>query len=225
MKNTRRGMAVALALTIPLALGACGSEDDGGSDSTGAAASSSAPAATSEAAPTSDSMASDTPAAAPAAVTPFGPGCASVPKTGKGSFSGMAQDPVATAASNNPALSTLVGAVTKAGLGDTLNNAKDITVFAPTNDAFNKVPKATMDKAMGDPKGLLSTVLTGHVVQGRLSPDQVAGTHKTLAGNEITVKGSGEAFTVDPSAKVVCGNVQTSNATVYIIDSVLLPAS
>ncbi|AKU17694.1 fasciclin domain-containing protein [Luteipulveratus mongoliensis] len=231
MKRTRRGLAISLALTIPLALSACG--DDSGDD----AASGSAPAA----APTSSAAAAETPSAAPTssdpmasmshsdgamgASAPFGPGCAAVPKTGKGSFSGMAQDPVATAASNNPALSTLVSAVTKAGLGDTLNNAKDITVFAPTNDAFNKVPKATMDKAMGDPKGLLTTVLTGHVVPGRLSPDQVAGTHKTLAGNSITVEGSGESFSVKPAAKVVCGDVQTSNATVYIIDSVLLPAS
>ncbi|NED84781.1 fasciclin domain-containing protein, partial [Streptomyces sp. SID11233] len=61
---------------------------------------------------------------------PFGPGCAGVPKSGAGSFDGMAQDPVATAASNNPALSTLVTAVKKAGLVDTLNNAKNITVFA-----------------------------------------------------------------------------------------------
>jgi uncharacterized surface protein with fasciclin (FAS1) repeats len=155
---------------------------------------------------------------------PFGPGCAAVPADGAGSFAGMAADPVATAASNNPVLSTLVTAVGKAGLGDTLNTAKDITVFAPTNDAFAALDKATMDKAMGDPKGLLTTVLTNHVVEGRLSPDQLAGDHKTLAGTTITVEGSGEDFTVG-TAKVVCGNVQTANATVYIIDGVLLPAS
>ena len=79
---------------------------------------------------------------------PFGPGCAAVPADGAGSFSGMATDPVATAASNNPLLSTLVTAVGKAGLGETLNTAKDITVFAPTNDAFAGRAKATMDEAM-----------------------------------------------------------------------------
>ena len=136
----------------------------------------------------------------------------------------MATDPVATAASNNPLLSTLVTAVGKAGLGETLNSAKDITVFAPTNDAFAALDKATLDKAMGDPKGLLTTVLTNHVVEGRLTPDLLAGDHKTLAGTTITVEGSGEDFTVG-KAKVICGNVQTANATVYIVDGVLLPTS
>ena len=79
---------------------------------------------------------------------PFGDGCASVPTSGKGSFDGMSSDPVATAASNNPLLSTLVTAVTKAGLGDTLNNAENITVFAPTNDAFAKIDKKTLDKVL-----------------------------------------------------------------------------
>ena len=155
----------------------------------------------------------------------FGAGCAAVPKDGKGSFKGMATDPVATAASNNPLLSTLVGAVKSAGLVDTLNSAQDITVFAPVNDAFAKVDPATMKKAMGDPKGLLTKVLTNHVVPGKLTPADLAGTHKTLGGGTITVKGSGEDFTVNGKAKVICGNVTTANATVYIIDDVLLPTS
>ena len=115
-------------------------------------------------------------------------------------------------------------AVTAAKLGDTLNSAKDITVFAPTNDAFAALDKATLDQAMADPKGLLTTVLTNHVVEGRLTPETLAGDHKTLAGTTITVDGMGEDFTVG-KAKVVCGNVQTANATVYILDGVLLPAS
>ena len=77
--------------------------------------------------------------------TPFGAACSAVPAVGAGSFAGMAADPVATAASNNPVLSTLVTAVTAAGLGDTLNTAEDITVFAPTNDAFAAMDKATLD--------------------------------------------------------------------------------
>ena len=106
----------------------------------------------------------------------------------------MATDPVATAASNNPLLSTLVTAVGEAGLGETLNSAKDITVFAPTNDAFAALDKATMDKAMEDPKGLLTKVLTNHVVEGRLTPDMLAGEHKTLAGTTITVDGLGRGL-------------------------------
>jgi len=159
---------------------------------------------------------------APMADTPFGAGCAAVPADGDGSFAGMADDPVATAASANPILSTLVTAVTAAGLGDTLNGAEDITVFAPTNDAFTALDPATLEAALADPTGLLTTVLTYHVVPGRLSPDMLAGTHPTLQGGELTVEGMGDAFTVN-GANVVCGNVQTANATVYLIDAVLLP--
>ena len=158
-----------------------------------------------------------------AAMAPSGDGCAAVPADGEGSFGGMADDPAATAASNNPVLSTLVGAVTQAGLVDTLNSAPELTVFAPVNDAFAALPKATMDAAMADPKGLLTKVLTNHVVAGKIAPDKIAGDHKTLGGGTITVAGSGEDFTVG-EAKVICGNVQTANATVYIIDGVLLPA-
>src|SRR5215218_2766511 len=117
----------------------------------------------------------------------------------------------ASAAANTPQLSTLVTAVKKADLVNTLNNAQGITVFAPTNDAFAAVPKPTLDKALGDPKGLLTTVLTYHVVPGQLTPDQITG--------------SGQDFTVNGNSSVVCGNIKTANATVYLIDQVLLPTS
>jgi uncharacterized surface protein with fasciclin (FAS1) repeats len=211
MNRTRRSAIAALALSIPLGLAACG----GDAESSGTTAMDNSSS--------SSSSSSTTEAMGAMAGEPFGAGCSAVPADGKGSFSGMATDPVATAASNNPLLSTLVSAVGEAGLAETLNTTQDITVFAPTNDAFAAVPKATLDAAMADPKGLLTKVLTNHVVQGRLSPDQVAGDHKTLAGTTITVEGSGENFTVG-EAKIVCGNVQTANATVYIIDGVLLPA-
>ena len=173
---------------------------------------------------TSSSMPMTSTSASPsdqAMMQSFGPACASVPTSGAGSFDGMSKDAVATAASNNPALSTLVTAVKKAGLVDTLNNATDITVFAPTNDAFAKLPKKDLDAVLND-KAMLTKVLTNHVVAGRLDPMQLAGTHDTLAKTELKVTGSGEDFMVG-DAKVVCGNVQTMNATVYIIDSVLLP--
>jgi uncharacterized surface protein with fasciclin (FAS1) repeats len=219
MMNTRRkSLIAALALAVPLGLSACGSS----ASSTEAAAQSPAASASETPSP-SDSMTSSAPADAMNAQ--FGAGCAAVPKDGKGSFKGMATDPVATAASNNPLLSTLVGAVKSAGLVDTLNSAQDITVFAPVNDAFGKVDPATMKKAMGDPKGLLTKVLTNHVVPGKLTPADLAGEHKTLGGGTITVQGSGESFTVNGKAKVICGNVTTANATVYIIDDVLLPSS
>jgi len=158
-----------------------------------------------------------------AAAAPFGAGCAAVPANGSGSFSGMATDPVATAASHNPVLSTLVTAVTKAGLGDTLNSAQDITVLAPSNDAFAAMNKATMDQAMGDPKGLLTKVLTYHVLKGKIAPSALAGTHESLEGGQVTITGSGDMFKIDGTASVICGDVQTANATVYIIDKVLTP--
>lgn len=211
MKSTRRSAIAALALALPLGLAACGGAAES-SDSDAMGSSSSSTSSSSTTTEAMDAMAAE----------PFGAGCAAVPKDGKGSFAGMATDPVATAASNNPLLSTLVTAVGEAGLGETLNTTKDITVFAPTNDAFAALPKATLDAAMADPKGLLTKVLTNHVVAGRLSPDQLAGDHKTLAGTTISVEGSGEDFAVG-KAKVICGNVQTANATVYILDGVLLP--
>lgn len=154
----------------------------------------------------------------------FGPGCADVPEDGEGSFEGMAQEPVATAASNNPLLSTLVGAVEEADLVDTLDSAEDITVFAPSNDAFDEIPQEDMDALMAD-QDQLTEVLTYHVVEGRHAPEDLEdGTFTSLQGGEVTTSGSGEEFTVDEDAEVVCGNVQTSNATVYIIDSVLMPS-
>jgi uncharacterized surface protein with fasciclin (FAS1) repeats len=141
----------------------------------------------------------------------------------------MAADPVATAASNNPALSTLVQAVTAANLGDTLNSAQDITVLAPANPAFEAVPADALQGLLAD-NAQLTAVLTHHVIPGRLTPDQLAGTHTTLNNDEVTIEGSGENFTIagegtvtKTGASVICGNVQTANATVYIIDQVLAP--
>jgi len=216
MKIHRAGAIAGLALALPLGLAACGNS---GTDA--ASSSSSSTSSDSMTSSPSDTMSNSSDASAMV----FGASCSAVPKDGKGSFNGMATDPVATAASNNPLLSTLVTAVTKAGLVDTLNSAQGITVFAPTNDAFGKLDKATLDKALGDPKGLLTKVLTNHVVAGKLTPEQLAGTHKTLGGGSITVAGSGQDFTVDGNAKVICGNVPTANATVYIIDNVLVPKS
>ncbi|QKW36910.1 fasciclin domain-containing protein [Actinomadura sp. NAK00032] len=209
MKRTRIAAGVLSAAALTVGLTAC----SGGDDSAGEASpSASAPAP------------SSTAAAAPATDKPFGPACSAVPASGKGSFSGMATDPVATAASNNPVLSTLVSAVKQAGLVDTLNSAKDITVFAPTNDAFAKIPKATLGKVMAD-KETLKSILTYHVVGQKIAPGALSsGDFKTLQGATLTTSGSGESYTVGKDkANVVCGNVQTANATVYIIDSVLMP--
>ncbi|MFJ3659939.1 fasciclin domain-containing protein [Streptomyces sp. NPDC090119] len=204
---------VSAAVMLPLALSAC-SGSDSDSDS---AKSDSKPSASASAPAASEGMTSMD--------QPFGPACSSVPKDGAGSFDGMAKDPVATAASNNPALSTLVTAVKKAGLVDTLNNAQNITVFAPTNDAFNKIPKATLDKVLAD-KAQLTKILTYHVVGQKLAPkDLEKGSFDTLEKSKVMTSGMGESYTVNGSSKVVCGNVKTANANVYIVDTVLMPKS
>ena len=92
-------------------------------------------------------------------MSPTGDGCAAVPTDGAGSFAGMAEDPAATAASNNPLLSTLVTAVGEADLVDTLNGPGPFTIFAPTNDAFAKIPAADLDAVLAD-KAVSYTHLT-----------------------------------------------------------------
>jgi uncharacterized surface protein with fasciclin (FAS1) repeats len=207
--------AIAATALFSISLAACG--NDSSSTDSGAAAPTPAATMPSSAAPSmtgTDTMAT------------FGAGCAAVPTdpSNKGSFEAMAQVPVATAASGNPLLSTLVTAVKQAGLVDSLNTAPAITVFAPTNDAFAKIPAATLKKVLADKK-MLSSILTFHVVGEKLAPADLAGTHKTLQGGSLTVSGSGSDFKVDGKASVICGNVQTANATVYIIDTVLMPKS
>ncbi|WP_326547184.1 fasciclin domain-containing protein [Mycolicibacterium sp. ND9-15] len=157
-----------------------------------------------------------------------GPGCAGYAQqvpVGPGSVMGMAQDPVAVAASNNPLLTTLTKAVSgqlnpRVNLVDTLNGGQ-FTVFAPTDDAFAKIDPATIEQLKTD-AALLTSILTYHVVPGQAGPAQVVGTHKTVQGADVTVTGGGNDLKVN-DASVVCGGVQTANATVYLIDSVLMP--
>ena len=137
----------------------------------------------------------------------------------------MALAPVATAAANNPVLSTLVTAVKKAGLADTLNSASDITVFAPDNAAFAKIPAPTLKKVLAD-KAELTKILTYHVVPGRYTADQLASGAplKTLEGATVKPSRMGSSYEIN-KAHVICGNVRTANATVYIVDTVLMPPS
>ena len=144
---------------------------------------------------------------------------------GDGSVDGMAQDPVATAASNNPMLTTLTSAVSgelnpDVDLVDTLNG-DEFTVLAPTDDAFGEIPEEDLN-ALAEDADALSGVLTYHVIPGQLSPDEVEGEHETVNGATVTITGEGEELMFD-EAGLVCGGVQTDNATVYMIDGVLMP--
>jgi uncharacterized surface protein with fasciclin (FAS1) repeats len=157
-----------------------------------------------------------------------GPGCAAYAEqvpTGPGSVTGMAQDPVTVAASNNPMLKTLTQALSgqlnpEVNLVDTLNGG-EFTVFAPTDEAFGKIDPATIEKLKTDAP-LLTSILTYHVVPGQASPAQVSGDHKTVQGANVMVTGEGQSLKVN-DAGVVCGGVGTANATVYMIDTVLMP--
>jgi len=115
--------------------------------------------------------------------------------------------------------------VKAAGLVDTLNGPGPFTIFAPSNDAFAKIDKATIDKLLADPTGDLTKILTYHVVPGKLDAAALvkAGTEKTVNGGTVKITADGDTIKVN-DAKVVCGNVETANATVFILDSVLMPS-
>jgi uncharacterized surface protein with fasciclin (FAS1) repeats len=224
MKRIAAATAVVSALTMTAACGSDSSKADSSSSDSASSSASESPTP----APSSS-------AAAGNAVTAnlAGPGCAAyakaVPK-GTGSVAGMAADPVAVAAGNNPLLKTLTAAVSgklnpKVDLVDTLNNG-DFTVFAPVDSAFAKLPKATV-KLLSTPKGAkaLTTVLTYHVVAGQMTPKQIAGkTLKTVEGENLTISGTPNMLKAQ-KANVICGGVKTANATVYLIDSVMMPPS
>lgn len=144
----------------------------------------------------------------------------------EGTLAGMTDDPVATAASNNPVLTTLVTAVGEANLVDTLNGAEALTVFAPTDCAFAALDQATFDAALADPTGLLTSVLGFHVVAGQqLDAAALAGETEveTFSGATLPIMVDGETITVGGQAEVVVPDIETANATVHLIDNVMLP--
>lgn len=222
MRRTIRTTALAsAALALTLGLAACGSDDDTSDAATDGDTTSTSPTP-SEPMDEGEDMEEDM-GEAPAASEAFGPACDALPAQGPGSLADMAEHPVATAASRTPILSTLVAAVAGAELVETLDTADGLTLFAPTNEAFEAVGEKALADLLAD-KQALTQVLTHHVVAGQLGPDEVGGTHETLNGDTIEVSGQGTEWTVgDEDARVVCGNVATANATVYVIDTVLLP--
>jgi uncharacterized surface protein with fasciclin (FAS1) repeats len=211
---TRRALfAAATVLALPLA--GCGS--DGPADDVASARS----------APTT----TPAPQAPPPAPTgPFGPGCAALPPEGPGSPAALAAAPAATAMSTVPGLTTTMATVHAAALAASLDATPDLTVLAPVNEAFAAVPPATLDPLLADTPRLTALV-THHVIAGRLGPGELAGTHTTLDGGQVTIDGAGEVFTVSADqtllgaadATVICGNLPTLNATVYVLDQVLTP--
>lgn len=116
---------------------------------------------------------------------------------------------------------TLATALKAAGLVDTLKGPGPFTVFAPTDEAFAKIPKADLDALLKD-KAKLTAVLTYHVVPGKvMAKDVKAGKVKTVQGSELTLGTTG-GVTVD-AAKVVQADIAASNGVIHVIDSVVLP--
>ncbi|MFK4087169.1 fasciclin domain-containing protein [Kribbella sp. NPDC020789] len=213
----RAGIA-ASALSMLFLTAACGGSDDAGSaPSASTSTSTSAPAETPSASASMDNTSGL-----------VGAGCADYAKanpTGAGSVDGMAAVPVANAAAGNPLLKTLVASVSgklnpKVNLVSTLNGG-EFTVFAPVDSAFAKIPAATINTLKTN-DALLSKILTYHVVPGQLDATAVVGKHATVEKQEVNVTGSGDNLMVN-NAKVICGGVKTANATVYLIDTVLMP--
>ncbi|GGW11418.1 hypothetical protein GCM10018980_00430 [Streptomyces capoamus] len=165
--------------------------------------------------PTSLSHAQD---ASPSPSGTFGPGCSSLSKK-----TDTAKDKVVEAAAAYPELSQLVAAAVRAKLGSTLDGKRDITVFAPGAQAFKKVAPSQLAALLKN-QDQLKKVLTYHVVDQRISPDQLSnGSFTTLEGSKLTTSGSGTDFKVDGKASIVCGNIRAANATLYVIDTVLQP--
>jgi uncharacterized surface protein with fasciclin (FAS1) repeats len=202
--------ATATAVLLTLTLSACGD------DAKVKAASSPSPAP----------AVADPDSNPPPGRTQFGAACAAFPTdpANPGSFESMAKRPVAAAVAGSPALSSLAEATRRAGLTDALNAAPGITVFAPADVAFAKLPKADLRRLLADRKGLAG-LLNYHVVPGRITPEHLAGEHQTRQGATISVARQGSRYTVNGRSTVVCGNVQTANATVYLIDTLLSPPS
>jgi len=183
----------------------------------------------------SSSMAPTSPMAAPAAadgVTTnadvFGPACSQLPQGSEpGSLDSMGPQPVASAASTNPLLTKLVAAVKATNLVDTLNSQQAITVFAPADPAFAALGDAKFAELAGKPAEL-APILQYHVVGKRYDAEGLAaaGSLESLntGGGQLKIEGSGENMTVN-GAKILCGNIPTKNATVFVIDKVLTPGT
>lgn len=157
-----------------------------------------------------------------AASAAFGPDCGMLPTAGMGSMHGMSMDPVVTAAAHNPLLTTLAADVKTAGLTGDLNSMHTITVFAPANTAFAKLPASAMTMMHSNTE--LAKILKYHVVSGQVTPAELAHgmTLTTLEGDTLKTSKMGAAYEVN-NANIICGNLHTANATVYIINKVLIP--
>jgi uncharacterized surface protein with fasciclin (FAS1) repeats len=150
-------------------------------------------------------------------------GCGRSPAAGPGSIQGMAAAPVAIAAAHSRLLTDFARAIRLSGLTARVDSAKAITIFAPDDDAFAALGRGNLRTLLAS-RSDLTKVLEYHVVTGRQTPaDLATGKHlTTLRGTVIVPAKSRGKYRVN-NARVVCGDIQTANATVYIVDQVLVP--
>lgn len=219
MKNIRGVAGIGIAAVAVMALGACSSNDKASTTS------SSAPAPAPSSAAPSSAMSGD---GVTTNADVFGPACKLLPTgTTPGSLDSMGPQPVASAASTNPLLTKLVAAVGAASLVDPLNSAPAITVFAPDDDAFKALGDQAFNDLAKDPTKL-APILKYHVATQRYDAKglEAARTIETLNadGGPLKIEGSGESMTVNGNP-VLCGNIPTKNATVFVIGKVLTPGT
>jgi uncharacterized surface protein with fasciclin (FAS1) repeats len=163
-----------------------------------------------------------------------GPGCAAYAKkytTGPGSVAALADQPVAAAIEDHPMLRLFASAISgelneRVKLTQVLD-AGEFTIFAPTDDAFRaKVPEQWM-RTLAEPKSAdaLTDLLLFHLVAGQRAPSELPGSLETRSGEKLSIERDGDRIRIADQANVVCGGLRTANATIYLIDSVLMPSS
>lgn len=222
--RTSRAALIATLSAVAIAVAACGDDNTSTSEESTTSGTTSMMTTTGQAATTTTGQGESM------AGAPVGPGCAAYAEqvpSGPGSLEAMATQPLTAAAADSPVLNTLTSAVSgqlnpQVNLVGTLDGG-EFTVFAPVDEAFAALDPATVESLKTD-SAALTTILTYHVVPGRIAPDDIAGTFATVEGSDVTVNRDGDNITVG-DASVICGGVQTANATVYLIDQVLMPPS
>ncbi|SRR5713101_4998409 len=222
--RARRAAAMPLvAVAIAVTAAACASTASSSATTSTSSPAAAASATSSSAAPATSASATASPSESmnEAAAT-IGNDCGMIPASGMGSMHGMSMDPVVVAASHNPLITTLAAEIKKAGLTGTLDSATDITVFAPDNEAFAKL--SAHDMSMMSGMAELDKILKYHVVSGHVTPAELAHgmTLTSLEGSPLKTAKMGSVYEVE-NAAVTCGNLHTANATVYIINAVLMP--
>jgi len=145
-----------------------------------------------------------------------------IPAQGNGGAGSMSKEQAINAAASNPQLSVFLAAIRTAGLDKTLNSRRSYTLVIPANSAFAGLSKTQIVHLHNS--GDLTRVVKYHALKTQISPQQFAAGARplTLQGKPVTLSKTGSAYKVN-GATVLCGNIKTSNATVYIVNKVLLP--